>query len=96
MPHLETLYKRFKGAGFAVLGVNADNDTKENIESIVGSFKLTYPMLMNGNAVAFESYNMSRFPTTILIDRSGNIAHRELSFHGIAPLEARIRELLSK
>ncbi|MEO0442457.1 MAG: TlpA disulfide reductase family protein [Pseudomonadota bacterium] len=82
MPELEALYKRYKKAGFTILGINVENSNnptkKTEIEQFVDEQQLTFPILFD-NQKAVTSTLEQQFlkksmgmPTTVFLDRGGN------------------------
>ncbi len=82
MPALEALYKRYKKAGFTILGINIENSANTNkrteIEKFVSEKNLSFPILYDNKKVVtttlekqFLKKNMG-MPTTVFLDRSGN------------------------
>lgn len=80
MPDIQKLYEEFDQEGedaLIILGVAAPNLGKEKSEDGIKAFLeengYTYPVLMDINAELFQTYGISSFPTTFMIDRDGNL-----------------------
>lgn len=75
MPDLEELYEKYKDDGLVILGVyysfGYDYDAKEVVEDK----GITYPIL-RGNG-QFQKYTTEYVPTTILVDKNGNVITSE-------------------
>lgn len=72
MPLLEDLYKRYSKLGFTILGVNVDTDsTKAN--QYLRDITVTFPILYDTGNTVTKSYNVNAMPTTVIVDRSGNM-----------------------
>ena len=72
MPLLENIYKKYKRLGFTLLGVNVEQDSsaaKKWLKDVTTSF----PILLDSTNKVSKLYNVSAMPTTVLIDRSGNM-----------------------
>ena len=80
MPDIQKLYEEFDQEGedaLVILGVAAPNLGKEKSEDGIKTFLeengYTYPVLMDTEAGLFQTYGITSFPTTIMIDRDGNL-----------------------
>ena len=80
MPDIQKLYEEFDQEGedaLIILGVAAPNLGKEKSEDGIKTFLeengYTYPVLMDTEAELFQTYGITSFPTTIMIDRDGNL-----------------------
>jgi peroxiredoxin len=72
MPELNKLYSKYKKLGFTILGVNVEEDNKEALH-IVKNDKISFPILFDTENKVSELYKVSGMPTTIIVDRSGNM-----------------------
>lgn len=80
MPDIQKLYEEFDQEGedaLVILGVAAPNLGKEKSEDGIKTFLeengYTYPVLMDTEAELFQTYGITSFPTTIMIDRDGKL-----------------------
>ena len=80
MPDIQKLYEEFDQEGedaLIILGVAAPNLGKEKSEDGIKTFLeengYTYPVLMDTEAGLFQTYGITSFPTTIMIERDGNL-----------------------
>jgi peroxiredoxin len=64
----------FKDQGFAVLGVSMDEDGWAAINPYVRDRKMNYRVLLGDDKVSTSYGGLDALPTTLLIDREGNIA----------------------
>ena len=74
MPILEELYQRYNRAGFTILGVNVEPDSEE-ANKILNNVKISFPILYDKKSVVSELYNVEAMPSTVIIDRSGNMRY---------------------
>ena len=95
MPHLEALYQRYSDLGFTLLGVNVEQDSS-GADEYLAETPVSFPILFDpGNDVS-EMYDVIAMPSTVLVDRSGNM---RFIHHGYQPgyeseYQAQIRALL--
>lgn len=74
MPHLETLSKEYADYGFTLLGVNVD-EKQELAEKLLAQIPVSFPILFDPTSSVSKLYNVDAMPTTILVDRDGNLRH---------------------
>jgi peroxiredoxin len=72
MPLLETIYKKYKPLGFTLIGVNVEPDQKD-AESFLKQTPVTFPVLFDAKSQVSGLYNVQVMPTTVFIDRKGNV-----------------------
>ncbi len=74
MPHLEAIHKEYVDYGFTLLGVNVD-EKQELAEKLLAQIPVSFPILFDPSSSVSKQYNVDAMPTTILIDRDGNLRH---------------------
>jgi peroxiredoxin len=74
MPHLEKLSEEYKDYGFALLGVNLD-EKQPQAEKLLAQIPVSFPILFDPTSSVSKLYNVDAMPTTILLDRDGNLRH---------------------
>ncbi len=67
---LDAVFRRYRKVGFSLLSVNLDND-REDAELMVENLDLSFPILFDRRKEVSRSYEISRMPSTVLIDREG-------------------------
>jgi thiol-disulfide isomerase/thioredoxin len=75
MPHLQSLYKKYKNKGLEVIGISVA-DAEGAPEKYMKDNKYTYGLFTKGEAVA-RAYQVNVFPTIYLIGKDGKIIHAE-------------------
>jgi len=74
IPWFMEFENQFKNQGFAVLGVSMDEDGWAAIKPYVRDRKMNYRVLLGDDKVGTSYGGLDALPTTLLIDRDGNIA----------------------
>lgn len=74
MPILDTLHQRYNKLGFSVIGVNVDKDPAL-ADKILKDIPVTFPILLDDTGTVSNSFNVSAMPTSVLIDRDGNMRY---------------------
>lgn len=72
MPELDKLYQRYSSAGFEILGVNVESELDEP-KVFLKKNPVSFPVLFDTESDVSEAYNVQAMPTTVLIDRDGNL-----------------------
>ncbi len=81
IPHLIDLYKRFHDQGFELIGMSTDKlGDLEIVRRFVQSMDIPYPIIMTPDEI-IKKYKVTGLPTTVLIDRKGNIQEKIVGFN---------------
>jgi cytochrome c biogenesis protein CcmG/thiol:disulfide interchange protein DsbE len=75
MPDLNKINNELKGKGLQTLGIAISSDPTK-IRFLVKQLGLQYPVLIGNDKVSEAYGSISVVPTTIIIDKQGNIAQR--------------------
>ena len=97
MPQLNRLYDKYKSAGFVLLGVNVDEDTR-NAVAVAGKLGVKIPVLLDTDKKTSQAYDLNAMPSTVLIDRDGRVryVHRGYAEGTEDTYDAQIRALLKE
>lgn len=79
MPLLEDMYRRYGKLGFTILGVNVDNDPSK-ANNYLKDVKVSFPVLYDTSSAVSKLYNVSAMPTTVLVDKSGNMRFLHMGY----------------
>lgn len=103
LPYFEAAYKRYKDRGVAFLGINWERETTtaarlKAAKEFLKESGYTFPVVLDHERVAVNSYEVGAFPTLYLIDRTGRIRYRNVGLSdGIDEiLEAQIESLVAE
>jgi peroxiredoxin len=82
LPQLESLYEKYKGQGFVVLGVAMDDTTTVGaVAPVARKDGLTFPVLLDAQSRAVALYNGNKSaPYGVLIDRRGRIVEQRAGY----------------
>ncbi|MBD3161955.1 MAG: redoxin domain-containing protein [Candidatus Eisenbacteria bacterium] len=78
-PHLQEIYAEHGGADFTILAVEVSN-RPEMAKEMVDEIGAEFPVLVDEDEAAGESYGLRGYPTTWMIDREGRIVFQHLGF----------------
>lgn len=95
MPILNTLHERYSKLGFSVIGINVDKDSSL-ADKILKDIPVTFPILLDDTGAVSGTFDVSAMPTTILVDRDGNMRYLHKGYKPGYELEyeAQIKELI--
>ena len=74
MPILDTLHQQYQKLGFTVMGINVDQQ-RSAAERILKDIPVSFPVLFDSGSTVSEQYQVDAMPTTVLIDRDGNMRY---------------------
>jgi peroxiredoxin len=97
MPQLNKLFDKYRASGFALLGVNVDEDSR-NAAGIAGQLGVKFPVLLDSDKAVSKLYELSAMPSTVLIDRDGKLRFTHRGYRPGYELEydKQIRNLLKE
>jgi hypothetical protein len=94
LPHLQKLYEKYRGQGFAMVAFNMVAGQNSMIPEWKAKGKYTFPVVATEDEKYFDAnpYGVRSTPTNVLLDGEGRAVFRHLG--GTRVIEAEIRELL--
>ncbi len=97
MPLLEELYAQYQPLGFTILGVNVEQDSSKAL-AMLEDIPVSFPIMLDTQSTVSKLYNVVAMPTSILIDRDGNMRYLH---HGYKPgyeeqYQQQVRELIKE
>jgi peroxiredoxin len=84
-PKIKVLYEKYQSQGFEILGVSLD-DSMEKWQAAVKEDGITWSQvsdLKGPQSPVARLYNISKIPTTMLLDREGRIIAFDLSYEAL-------------
>lgn len=79
LPALNALQTQFQDLGFTVLGVNVDQQ-KGEADKLLQQIPVNFPVLYDSENKVSEMYNVVAMPTTVIVDKNGNVRHLHRSY----------------
>lgn len=76
MPSMEALYKKYQDQGFVMLAVNVDETGAAAVRKFLQKNPYSFPILLDSDNVAQNTYGVFRFPESFIIDRNGVIVDK--------------------
>lgn len=74
LPLLDALYQQYRDYGFTLLGVNVD-ENRAAADKLLEQIPVSFPVLYDPDSAVSELYQVDAMPSTILIDRDGNLRY---------------------
>jgi thiol-disulfide isomerase/thioredoxin len=74
MPLLNALHKKYAPLGFAVLGVNVEEQL-DGARGFLSNVPVDFPILLDNKNKVSKQYKVIAMPTTVVVDRDGNMRY---------------------
>lgn len=94
-PWLVELKKEYAGKGFEIVGIAIDPEDKEEIHEFVRDLNVNYPVVYSDQKIERE-VGILGTPTSLLLDRDGNVAHKHVGVVAKEVLAGEIETLLEQ
>ena len=72
MPLLNDLHNKYESLGFTVIGVNVEEQS-DAARGFISDYPVDFPILLDNNNQVSKLYNVVAMPTTVVVDRDGNL-----------------------
>ncbi len=79
MPLLDSIYRKYNKLGFTLIGVNVEPD-RASAEAWLKQTPVTFPVLFDAKSAVSSLYSVAGMPTTVFIDRKGNVRNIHQSY----------------
>jgi len=95
MPLLDQMYKKYKPAGFTLLGVSVDKEGPA-VKELMARKPVSFPVLLDPANQVSKAYHVAEMPSSVIIDRKGEIryVHRGYRPGDENEYQDRIRQLI--
>ena len=97
LPHLQTLYNRYKEKGLIVLTINEDDPSSESkVKPFIAGKRYKFMVVVDKDKELWRNFKVVSLPTLFLINQQGNIHKTHVGYRpgDEKELEKDIRELL--
>jgi thiol-disulfide isomerase/thioredoxin len=97
-PTMQKVYDETKASGVQFVGVDI-KDGKDNAQAFVRTYQITYPSMYDQAgqiALAFRSIPPNAVPSTLVIDRNGDVAARAIGSVSYTPLKDIVTRLAAE
>ena len=80
MPLLDQMYKKYKPAGFTLIGVNVDKE-EPAVKELLARKPVSFPVLLDPANQVSKAYHVNEMPSSVIIDRKGEIRYVHKGYH---------------
>lgn len=94
MPALQRLHEDYADRGLVVLGLATDGSQEAAVAAFLEEVAVTFPIGTASHGLRAAFGGIDRLPTTILIDRDGQVRHRVEGLMAPPALRSAVRRLL--
>lgn len=94
IPWFVEFEQRYKGDGFAVLGVAMDEEGWSVVKPFLSETKVNYRVMIGNDSVSQQYGGVDSLPTTFILDQNGGIASTHVGLVSKSDYENEIKELL--
>jgi len=74
MPLLDQIYKKYKPAGFTLIGVSVDKEAPA-VKELLARKPVSFPILLDPANQVSKAYHVGEMPSSVIIDRKGQIRY---------------------
>jgi thiol-disulfide isomerase/thioredoxin len=100
LPYIQEWQKKYKAFGLTVVGVHTPEfefgASPDRVQKAIENFNITYPVMLDNEAVIWNAYSVRNWPTRCLIDRDGYIRFVQHGEGGYIEFERAIQQLLNE
>jgi hypothetical protein len=98
LPYISEWRKKYKQFGLEIIGVHTPEfefaRSPKNVEKAVKYFDIEYPVMLDNDAIIWNSYGARTLPARCLVDRDGQIRFISYGRGGFVELERAIQQLI--
>jgi thiol-disulfide isomerase/thioredoxin len=81
LPTLDWLEKKYRGQPVVFIGVHSakffNEQQAQNVQEAVGRYEIRHPVLVDQEMKVWRSYNVTAWPTIVIIDPKGSIVYQQ-------------------
>lgn len=98
-PALDAAYQQLKADGLVIVGVNlltSERNNQRGVEDVrrfVDQYAVTYPILLDEQGAVAQAYGVAPLPTSIFVDRDGEVRYIRIGPLGTTDVEQVFRQL---
>ena len=93
MPHLSAIQSRYRDRGLVVLGLSMDDEDPQLVRRFADRLGITFRVAVADDHIIDAFGPVRGLPTTIFIDRHGDVVRRVTGFLDQETIEGCVREL---
>jgi peroxiredoxin len=94
MPGFSEIYDRLHEKGLEIIGVSLDEGGWGKVKPFLAKNSVSYPIVVGNDDLYLAYGGDNGIPTTVFVDRKGNIVDRHVGAMSKEEFEAKVRKLL--
>jgi len=94
IPGFLEVYDKYKNHGLEIVGLSVDKGKQSEVVTFISSHKISYPVGFADSAMISDYGPINYIPTTFIINKDGDIVHKQVGSMSSAKLEEIIKPLL--
>ena len=94
IPGFLEVYSKYNGHGLEIIGLSVDKGKQSEVVSFISSYKISYPVSFADSSMISDYGPINYIPTTFIINKDGDIVHKQVGSMTSAQLENIIKPLL--
>ncbi len=94
MPWFVEFQRKYKDQGFTVLAISLDEGGWDPVREFAAEMELNFPVALGDDPLAMDFGGIHALPTTMIVDREGNIVATHTGLVAKRVYETEIEELL--
>ena len=94
MPHVAALHHTFARYPFQIVSINIEPDNLTTVRDVVENLQLPFPVYVDSGR-AQQLLRVQMYPTAVLVDAEGRIAHYYAGSASLKYIEDDVRALLT-
>lgn len=98
IPHLQALYRAYRGRGFVIVGVHSPEfdfeKVRANVVAAVERLGVGWPVAIDSEMATWNAYHNEYWPAEYLIDQQGRIAYQNFGEGAYQETDSAVAELL--
>ncbi|SEA54563.1 Peroxiredoxin [Desulfuromusa kysingii] len=76
MPSMEQLHRDLESKGLVLLAVNVEENGQQAVTQFLQKTPYSFPILLDSESVAQNTYGVFRYPESFIIDRNGVVVEK--------------------
>ncbi len=100
LPHVVSLYEKYKDLGFVVIGVHAPEFAHErsaaNVAAAVKRHHIRYPVAQDNSLATWNAYSNKYWPAQYILDQQGRIVYQHAGEGAYDTIENTVRRLIHR
>jgi len=94
MPGFSEIYDKYHSRGLEIIGVSLDRGGWSKVRPFLARNKVSYPIVVGDEDLYLAYGGEAAIPTTVFVDKKGNIAERHIGAMTREQFESKIKKLL--